>query len=643
MQQGKIHRLSPAIAERIAAGEIIERPASVVKELIENSLDAGATEIVVTLKAGGRELIEILDNGEGMSPTDLELCIERHATSKLSSLDDLEKIATLGFRGEALPSVAAVSDLTFLSRTKDSDTAYILNVGDLLSRPDQPPKSEKITFGQFIDKRHGTKIQARGLFSQIPARLKFLKSQSAEVSQTREWMERLALAFPQVGFKLISDEKTVLNLKSESEKSRIQSILSDGEDYPIQMITNEQDGFRDLGLKMRLYWLQGLSCSNARKLIQIVNSRAVRDRLLQQAILSPFRQTLLPGQFPAVVLFVDINPAAIDVNVHPTKSEIRFLNTQKIFSTLDGLIKSLITREGAPAIVPSSTESSRAHLEPYFQNNHSSFSQSSGDQGPRYSSPSSRPYSHDEFKGAYTPSLWGGAEPTATGALYKDTPTPFTLSEPQNIGTHFLHLARPVGLILNTYILLEGNQELILVDQHAAHERIRYENLKKRILGTASNLPKLASQSLLIPETAKFSPDLRSLVESRLPQIAEYGFESEIFGEDTLLFRSVPVEWGTSQLKTRLKNLVDRLVEIPNIVSSEVFSEVFIDEQLFEAVASEACHSAIRAGDRLEPQEVQSLIEQLLNCEHPWNCPHGRPTIAKVSQGKIEEWFQRRV
>ncbi|NBU22012.1 hypothetical protein EBS43_11485, partial [bacterium] len=314
-QSQKIQKLPPTIAERIAAGEVIERPSSVVKELVENSLDAGATSIRVVLEDGGKSLIEVTDNGSGM-----------------------------------LPSIAAVSEVSITSRTSGSDFTFELTAGDLADRLKKTPLPEKITFGHFLHSPHGTRIQARGLFSQIPARLKFLKSQGTEVAQVREWLERLSLAYPHVGFELLSGERRVLNLKPQTQEERVRELLADGEDYPLLSVTNEQDGFRDTGLKMKLYWVQGLSSPQNRRLIQVVNSRAIRDKMLQQAMLSPFRQALLPGQFPALALIMEINPAAIDVNVHPTKAEIRFLDGRKIYQTLESMVRSLLSKNGAPAI-----------------------------------------------------------------------------------------------------------------------------------------------------------------------------------------------------------------------------------------------------------------------------------------------------
>ena len=717
----KIQKLPPTIAERIAAGEVIERPSSVVKELVENSLDAGATSIRVLLEDGGKSLIEVTDNGSGMAPEDLALCIERHATSKLRSLEDLDHILTLGFRGEALPSIAAVSEVSITSRAQGSDTTYELTAGDLADRLKKTPLPEKITFGHFLHSPHGTRIQARGLFSQIPARLKFLKSQGTEVAQVREWLERLSLAYPHVGFQLVSGERTVLQLKPQSEEERVRELLADGEDYPLLSITNEQDGFRDTGLKVKLYWLQGLSTPQNRKLIQVVNSRAIRDKMLQQAMLSPFRQSLLPGQFPALALIMEINPAAIDVNVHPTKAEIRFLDGKKIYQTLDGMVRTLLLKKGAPAITPPqfspktslhsfqerSTPSTPAipHTAPEERTLHPPTSLLDPDFHHEKPNPQSPPlftssaYTSEEqdlhtaadrgllvsstplneassSDSTLNPALFSAptrAEHSALG--HPPSPPSFTehptqpheqwelpengernpgLQKPEHRGSlplnlhpfrqerpsHFLQSAKRIGALFQTYLLYELGNELILVDQHAADERIRYERLKKRVIAPKQEfeaIPPLSSQALLIPETLKFSLEDRPQIEARLGVLEKIGFEVEIFGESTLLFRSIPMEWGTKALTIRLKNLLERLIHL------DTPEHLIWDEQLFESLASEACHSSVRAGDSLNPLEADALIDQLFECEHPWNCPHGRPTIVRVPEGKVEEWFLRKL
>ncbi len=665
----RVKRLPPAVAERIAAGEVVERPASVVKELVENSLDAGATHVSVRLEDGGKSLIEVVDNGHGMGAADLELSIERHATSKLSSLEDLDRILSLGFRGEALPSVAAVSEVSVVSRTQDADAAYELIAGDVAVRSEKPPQAQKITYGHFNHSSHGTRIQARGLFSSVPARFKFLKSQAAEVSQVRDWMERLALAYPKVGFELYSEDRKIFSLKGQTEAERVKALLSDGEDYPIAYAESERDGLRDRGFLARMYWIQGLSSPQNRKLVQVVNGRSLRDRFLQQAILAPFKQALMPGQFPAVALFIEMNPAALDVNVHPTKSEVRFLDKGRVFQVLDRLVKELIAKKGAAAHVATDSggwavggavrsRETGAVAESVTEPVSGTFTRAEA--GPR---PVIEPIAEVLQK-------WSAAEPQYAEksqekphqklhqkmeqAPYQKPPeAPLFHAMPQPVlrtTQNPFSSARPVGILFNTYLMYEHHlsshspPELILIDQHAAHERIRYEKLRKRLEPTQSSpdaqnanaaKSQLSSQSLLLPETAKFRAEDRVLLESRLPLLSQLGFEAEIFGDDTVLFRAVPIEWGSKNLPARLRNLVDRLM-----VTGEA---TLMDEALFESLASEACHSAIRAGDALDPKEAEHLFNDLFQCEHPWNCPHGRPTVVRVPERKLEEWFQRKI
>jgi DNA mismatch repair protein MutL len=606
-----IQVLPPAVAERIAAGEVIERPASVVKELVENSIDALATEIIVILEDGGKQLIEVTDNGRGMSPADLELSVQSHATSKLKSLEDLEKILTLGFRGEALPSVAAVSDLKIASRIQGEETTYELSA----AAPGMARSSDdvrKITFGHFLNSPHGTRIQARGLFAQVPARLKFLKSQAAEVGQVREWIERVALAHPEISFKLVSNDRTVLNLRAETPEQRVQAILSDDSSYPLVQSNSEGGGY-----KIRIYWFQGLSVPSSRKLLQVINGRSVRDRMIQHATMTAFRQSLLPGQFPAVAVFIEIDPSLIDVNVHPTKTEVRFLNSRDIFRSIESLIEASLVKHGAPTYSSQSPGSFAVSPFVSFQ-----ASESTSYFAPAPTSP--------------TASVSGSA--IATDSATSSPPSLWDLAEVRET-SHPLSQSVYLGTLFGTYFVFDDKSEMILVDQHAAHERIRYENLKSRVTGNAQG----TSQALLVPEPVKFPAEYRVLLEKRLPLLSDLGFEAEIFSEDTILVRSIPSEWATSPSRTdllpRLKSLTERLIAL----ETEGSRELIWDETLFEKLASEACHSAIRAGDRVDGFQALDLVKQLFVCQHPWNCPHGRPTVVRIPRGKLEEWFQRRV
>jgi len=624
------------VAEQIAAGEVIERPASVVKELLENSLDAGATEVAVTLKDGGKSLIEVLDNGSGIHAEDLPLAVERHATSKLRAIDDLETLHTLGFRGEALASIGAVSSLQIISRVKataglEPASAHEIRL-DHSTRELSQATATPATFGHFLGSSHGTRLRAEGLFSQIPARLKFLKSAGSELSQIREWMERLALSHPEVGFKLQSDDRVILNLRPQSIEERIRTVVADGEDFPIQ----HAEVLREGGLKLKAYWVQGMSLPHTRSLIQLVNGRALRDRLIQQAMLQPFRQSLLPGKFPALVAYLELDPRELDVNVHPTKSEIRFLDSRKIFTAFDEALGRLIQQHGAVAYVGGASSLGSSNV--------TNASHPSGMDVPFYSAAPHSP-------GMARSSDW---LPQAAQTSLELQPQPFRLSESasvdvtnpeapvpaQTFGNPALQAFRPenyLGILFRTYLAFDLGDELGLIDQHAAHERIRYEQLKLRALKRAQNSD---VQNLLIPEVVRFDESRSASLESRLPVLENLGFHSEVFGPGQLLVRSIPPEWGNVELRIHLKNLVERLLGL-ELSGTTGVEQLFLDERLFEKLASEACRSSVRAGDRVDSWSARALVEQLGTCEHPWNCPHGRPTTARVPKARFEEWFQR--
>ncbi len=594
----RIRVLDPLTAEKIAAGEVIERPASVVKELVENALDAGATQISVHLEDGGKSLIEVTDNGHGMPPEDLALCIRRHATSKLRSIEDLDQLRSLGFRGEALPSIAAVSRLSILTRAAEAKEAFFW---DGETSPPQP-----LTHGTFLGSSNGTRIRATGLFAPLPARLKFLKSKGAEVSQAREWMERLALAHPQTRFELWSDEKEILNLPASDEATRVSRILSDSAEKR-SGATRSAAVSRD-GIQARLYWIPGLNQPQARRLLQVVNRRSVKDRLLQQALLQPFRQLLLPGQFPALALFVELPPDELDVNVHPSKTEIRFLNPGKIFQLIHELVAQLtLAQKPAPQAWESGNRAS-----------------------------------------AHSPS-WTAAEPTAFNLPQAAHQIPVPTQEPTSFQTArepaFLP-GRWVGILFHTYLVFEENDKLVLIDQHAADERIRYENLR-----TQFEKRQIQTQALLFPETVKLDAhrfESEQSFELFISSLRAIGFEADVFGKDCLLFRSIPSDWGNRSLSSRLKSLVERALHgwESHLEKEEATPELKLpvawDELLFESIASEACHSSIRAGDPITSEEALHLTRRLFQCEHPWNCPHGRPTTIDILPSQLESWFLRK-
>ena len=586
-----IRVLPPQISDKIAAGEVIERPASVVKEMVENAIDAGATEIAVILQDGGRGLIEVIDNGSGMNAQDLALSIQRHATSKLQTLDDLERIRTLGFRGEALPSIAAVGSLQIVSRAISNENTYELNL-------DKSTTPELITFGHFLGSDHGTRMRVRNLFAQIPARLKFLKSPSAEMAYVRDWIEKLSITRPDIGFRLQNGDKKVLDLRPCTIEERIRQTLSEELQEKIVSESAESGSIRG-----RVYWLKGASTQQTRKMVQIVNGRVVRDRVIQQAIMNPFRQSFLPGRFPALVFSLDVDPADIDVNVHPTKTEIRFLESSGIFRVAQEIVEKLLEVKPGPAyeFKPIWRAAENSSVSSDF-----SVPATSATLATHAETDVSKPFEQLDM----LPSIQRREHPLSNG-LY-------------------------LGILFRTYLLYDLGEELGLVDQHAAHERIRYERLKKQ----AFNGSETPRQDLLLPEVVQIRSDDRLIVERHLHLLEDLGFQTEIFGENAVLFRSIPQAWGNTGLNDRLKNLVERVIEIGDGSPNQ---DLLLDETLFEKLASEACHSSVRSGDELSSWEAQSLVDDLFGCEHPWNCPHGRPTVVQIPRGRLEEWFQRRL
>jgi DNA mismatch repair protein MutL len=572
----KIQVLPSLIAERIAAGEVIERPASVVKELCENAIDAGAHSLEVQLRKGGTDLIEVIDDGSGMVRKDLEICMGRHATSKIREFDDLTRLKTLGFRGEALPSIASVSELTIASRAEGCGETFEIRLSQSAA---SHVESQRIANIGFLGASHGTRVRVASLFSQIPARLKFLKSPGAETSAVREILERLALTHPEVSFRLVNEDRTILELPVESLRDRAVRMLSDDNPFEVKEVRIEGR------YSIEIIWLKGLSFPHTRSMYQIVNGRALRDRTLQSAILNPLKQSFLPGNFPAAVIRLELPSDELDVNVHPAKTEIRFLEPGKVYALCSAAFERLL-------------------------------------EGERFTA------SGNDFQ---TPVSWPFESAPTPGSQSFFTP----VSNPGETPRDFLD-ATPVGdyrgILFSTYFVFEKGDELTLIDQHAAHERIRYEQLRSRIL----KHDKIENQTLLVPEVVKLPLEKILEVRPKLPLLQSLGFDVEVFGEESLLFRSIPAVWGNRALTERLRNLVERLLHARVHPENPVW-----DETLFEKIAMEACRSSFKAGDAIPEFSALDLTRKLFNCEHPGNCPHGRPTSIRISKTKVEEWFSR--
>jgi len=571
---GSIRILPEKVAAQIAAGEVVERPASVVRELTDNSIDAGSDRIVIRIQSGGKRLIRVSDNGTGMTRDDLLLCVERHATSKITTLSDLFAIKTLGFRGEALPSISSVSRMEITSRTGDQLIGHRLEVigGRLKSIEETGTPT-------------GTTIEVRDLFFNVPARRKFLRATKTETHHIMETLSRIALPHTSIHFRLDEEERMLLNFPAtENFLDRLSALL--GGKVASSMIEGHQEA-GETGVSIFLS-PPDLSRTRGDHIFVYVNGRHIRDRMLTRAIIEGYGQRLMKGHYPQAVVFVEMNPSLVDVNVHPTKQEVRFhqgpfvyeMLTSAIERALRGLFhfgfeKGPVSSEG-PKEVPFG-ELAGAEPVPAYSGVR--------EQGPVY-----------------------GEKGFQNGYVNKDTP-------------HIL------GQLKDTYILCQAKDGLLMIDQHAAHERIVYETLRRSFRSS-----KVEGQPFLIPPKLEFSMKEADIIQKKMDQLARFGVEIEHFGGNTFLLRSVPSILVNGKWEEFLKDLVLFLEEEAELTN---------DKAMDRLLTAMACHGAIRAGQPLSHGEMASLLKQLGETELSTNCPHGRPVIKKFTYGEIERMFKR--
>jgi DNA mismatch repair protein MutL len=568
---GLIRILSEKVAAQIAAGEVVERPASVVRELIDNSVDAGADRILIKIENGGRTLIRVADNGTGMDRDDLLLCTERHATSKISDLSDLFSVRTLGFRGEAVPSIAAVSRMVITSRTLDSLVGFRLTL-----------QGGKIKDIDETGAPVGTTVEVRDLFFNTPARKKFMRSADTETSHLVDTLSRVALPFTTLSFRLDDRDKTLLSLPSvDSKVSRLSALF--GHEVAGSMIPVEKELH---GLRLSGY-LSPPERDRARgdHLFLYVNRRSVRERLLTHAVIEGYGSRLMKGRYPYAVIFLEIDPALVDVNVHPAKQEVRFHQNRLVHDAVKTVVDESLRLQAAVLFhVPAP------------------------------------PIENAEPKAARI------AEPMEEYATHLAGKRIFHEPEPQ---VPRLIKESPVvlGQLKETYILCETREGLLLVDQHAAHERKVYEKLKRSYKNSS-----LECQPFLIPPRVEFSPSESRTILKRMGELSELGITLEHFGGETFIVRSVPVLLVDVHWEALLREIVP-VLEDPGAVKG--------DQLVEELLALMACHGAIRAGRRLSREEMVSLVEQMDEAEVPTNCPHGRPVFKRLSFHEIEKMFRR--
>jgi DNA mismatch repair protein MutL len=581
-----IRLLPPDVVSQIAAGEVIERPASVVKELVENALDAGARQIRVRILQAGRRLIEVADDGCGIEAAELPLAVQRHATSKIGRAEDLYQLHTLGFRGEALASIAAVSHLTILSRPAHAPAGARLRAegGKILAvEPSGAPP--------------GTLVRVEHLFYNLPARLKFLKTDLTERRAMDLLISRYALAYPQVRFTFQEEEQVLLQTAGDGDRRAILAALYGVEvARPLIEIEAEEGGWRLSGFVSP----PGLTRSNRREITFFVNGRWIQDASLGAALLQAYHTLLMVGRYPLAVLFLELPPQEVDVNVHPAKTEVRFRDADRVFRFVQRAVRRGLLAGASLPQLDAEMESLRppapAATSLEWGIAHSEVSPAPAETGPEAEAP-----------------LPGASAPVERSAA----PQPSTLP-----------LLRLIGQVAQTYLVAEGPDGLYLIDQHAAHERVLFEKLLTQL-----REQRLVSQALLEPVLVTLPPHQARLLEAQLPSLERFGFEVVPFGPHTYQVRAIPALFSGADPGQALRALVEDFEE----------DESPLQQEQEARLAARVCKRlAIKAGQTLSPAEQRALLEDLERCESPRTCPHGRPTMIHLSVSLLERQFGRK-
>jgi DNA mismatch repair protein MutL len=600
-----IRRLPETLINRIAAGEVVERPASAVKELVENALDAGARRIAITLNNGGIDGIEVADDGHGMTPDQLRLAIERHATSKLPE-DDLSAIATMGFRGEALPSIGSVATLSLTSQPAGAE-GWQLVVDNGRITADGPASAAP-----------GTLVCVAGLFARVPARAKFLKSPRSELAACLDHLRRLAMARPDVGFRLAHDGRTLLNLPPEADDgpaatlNRLAAII--GTDFAANAVAVDlaRDGIVLGGLAGIPTYNRGVADHQ----YLFVNRRPVKDRMLVGALRGAYQDLLARDRHPVAALFLDVPADFVDVNVHPAKTEVRFRDAGMV----RGLIVSGLRRALDAAGHRASTQVSGAALAAFRPEPAAPMPGPMPAPAPAGLAEPARLF--NALPPAFPPSFFA---PLASGAPTSPSPAPPPEQFP-------LGAAR--GQVAATYIVAETADALILVDQHAAHERLTLERMKKAVGDGALAGGAVPSQTLLVPEVVELDEIAADRIAARAAELAELGLEVEPFGPGAIAVRATPALLGACNVKGLIVDLADDLAAFGVALS--------LKERLEAVAATMACHGSVRAGRQLSIGEMNALLREMEATPHSGQCNHGRPTWVKLAKTDIEKLFGRR-
>ncbi|MEQ1538705.1 MAG: DNA mismatch repair endonuclease MutL [Sphingorhabdus sp.] len=603
-----IRRLPDALINRIAAGEVVERPASALKELVENAIDAGATQISVRLSAGGLDLVEVTDDGCGMDAAEMALALERHATSKLPD-DNIDQVTTMGFRGEALPSIASVSRFTMQSREQGSGDGWerVVDHGVLVSEGPAaiPP---------------GTRVRVENLFANIPARRKFLRSARAEYGAALDSVKRLAMARPEIGFVLEHDGRRTLSVQGGmSRPERVAALTS------ADLIDNsvgldfQREGISLGGIASLPTFNRGVADHQ----YLFVNGRSVKDRLLVGAVRGAYAEMLARDRHAVVALFLEIPPSEIDVNVHPAKTEVRFRDPALVRGMIVSGLRHALDQSGFRAVQrPAGAALAAWQQEPVQSAQTDIFA------------PRSMAYQGDYSR---RPAFSGLSEARSSfadmGAIIGEDLAPLmgraeaaTHAVP-NSASHPLGIAR--GQVANTYIIAEAEDGLVIVDQHAAHERLVLERMR-----AAATQGAIAAQGLLVPEVVELDEPACDRLEGRIAELAEFGLDIERFGPAAMLVRAVPAMLGDGDIRGLVTDLADDLAAYGDALS--------LKERIDHVAATMACHGSVRAGRVLNVTEMNALLREMEVTPHSGQCNHGRPTWVKLALGDVEKLFGRK-
>ncbi len=604
-----IRVLSEQLSSQIAAGEVVERPSSVVKELVENALDAGATTINIEVRAGGRELVQLADNGEGISADEIETAFERHATSKLKSMDDLQAIRTLGFRGEALSSIAAVSRLTIVSRTEGTQTGtrLYLEGGHKISR-------------EIVGAPRGTVIGVEKLFFNVPARLKFLKSNTTEKRLIDEFITRYALAYPHVRFRLTHDNRVSFQTTGNGSVHDVLLAIY-GPDTARELLEidapnpGDKNERGEPGVDKAIY-VSGfvgppsLNWANRSRITLFVNGRWIKDKSLTYAVIQAYHTLLPTGRYPLGIVFIELPPNEVDVNVHPAKTEVRFRHSNAVFGTVQRAVRSTLIAQSPVRAMGA------------WMTGGDNLAQVSG------------------WEGALDQHAFERRETAAQGSLKLDWSRRFMSAKGAETGqgraeraeaslleNERLPIMRVIGQVGAAYIITEGPDGLYLIDQHAAHERILYEQFmaQREQEGTVS-------QGLVSGAAVHLPPSQAALLEENLETLEKIGFKIELFGPNAFMVRAVPA----------IVSNVDPAQALAAVVDDLERGDEPLQQKIEDKIVIRVCKSAaIKAGQTLSQSEMEMMVQQLENCQNPHSCPHGRPTLIHLSVAQLARQFGR--